>query len=1608
MRCQLLVTCGLLLSLGSFEARATASLRSRPAVAIPPMFEENRGQFSGDTRFLTRRNGLQVSFEPGSIRIVSAAGSPVKLSFWEGVNPEGLDRLNAKLNYFYGSNAAKWVRGAEAFRKIEYRSGTGSSLLFYWNAKGDLEFDLTLAPDDLAAQSSFRLSGETSALISPMGDLVLKTGETSLTLRKPVVYQMLHGVRHMIDCRYTLGEEGLVGFELGKHDERKPVTIDPTLSVTAGTYLGGSGGDSGKAVAVDSSGNMYLAGYTQSTDFPVSNAYQSTLNGPQDAFIAELNASGSQLIFATYLGGSALDTASGISLDGSGNIYAGGVTYSTDFPLVNPPIPQFPAQSGHSTGWVAKFSPGGSTLVYSTYLGGSTYDSVNAVAADSVGNLYVTGQAYSNNFPVMNGYQTVSQNPAGYAQPFLTKFSSSGAITYSTITNAFEGNGVGVATDNHGVAVFVSSAGANAPVKNAFQPANGGYRDAYIVKVDTTQTGASSLLFATYLGGLADDLPAGVALDSSGNVYLAGTTGSANFPLQNAYQASVGNSFVTKIASSGTSLIFSTYFDGSIYGIATDAAGNAYITGFGDSSLPQVNALPGQTGPSYVASFSTIGSLIYSTFVGSTSDMYSFAIAASGAGDVILTGSASVGLPVTAAAYQPNSNGTNAFAVRLTYSTPAVISANSVSPQQGGDAGVVSVTVRGSNILAGATVALQSPAATITPFSSVVASDGRSISGMFDLRHEPDGPYNVIVTNPDSTTATLTQAFTVIAGGAPQLNASITGGADLLQGGGVRDFTVVVSNTGTADAYAVPVVAEVGLPVMVQVQAAFLQPAQNPGTPPIDYSQVPTTVTGNSSTFAPLVLPWIPAGGSAYFRLVLTSPPAEVFSGGTVPLSIHLGSPLLAPDPNASLNSSATMGVRAMSLRAQDAANLSQLQAFVNSLIATPQGQKCLLNLLQLALQILKVAPGGNCAEGFIENLLKQQLTSEVFTVLQGAAQGGQLSTADVAGQQMQTDLSILSLVLKCAEEGIPLSKVINALIAAWQVYQTIEACLPLFNHTTTITVQVVSSHDPNEKNGPPGAGSQMWISGANPSTYSVAFENQASATAPAGKVVVTDQLNSQLFNLASFSFGPIAFGSTLVTPTPGVNSYSTNVDLRPNINTIVAIKAGIDNTGLITWTFQSLDPISGQPITDPTQGFLPPNTTPPEGQGSVSFFVNVNQGLTTGTAIPNQATVVFDFNSPITTNVWQNTIDNTPPVSSVGALNGNQNSNVFTVSWSGSDVGSGVQTYTIFNSVNGGPWVPWVSGTAATSASCVAAPNSTQAFFAIATDAAGNVENGKKSAETTTQVANVEAVTIATVPAGLPVSIDNQPAQLSPVNVVWQVGGSHAIAVPASQPSGGTLYTFANWSDNGAASHTVTATAGVSSYTATFNTSYLLTALASPSQGGTLSLNPQGTNGYYPAGTQVNVTATANPGYLFTGWTGNVASSSSAATSMILNQPQTIMANFVNAGVPSLGSSISAKAGPSNARVWTIAFNNGGSGTALSTSLNSFHLAQTFGAACTPVVSTAVPLSVGNIAAGTSGTAVVTINFTGCAASARFTASYSYSAANETTITKTFLNQFQ
>ncbi|MFX0060797.1 MAG: SBBP repeat-containing protein [Candidatus Hermodarchaeota archaeon] len=352
------------------------------------------------------------------------------------------------------------------------------------------------------------------------------------------------------------------------------------------TYLGGYGPDYGTAIAVDATGNSYITGMTESSNFPMKNAYQNTYGGGDyDAFITKLNATGNGLIFSTYMGGNGHDWSYDLAIDATRNTLITGYTTSTNFHMQN--AYQDTYGGGEYDGFVTKLNAAGTGLVFSTYLGGSNADKGLGVALDDLGNTYVTGQTDSSDFPIIEAYQNTL---SGNSDAFLTKLDATGSnLAFSTYFGGTDDDyGRSVEVDAiHDIYILGDTRSVDFPTLNAYQNISGGDQDCFMMHLNASDT---TLMFSSYLGGADREEGNKILKNSADNVLIAGTTWSSNFPTVNAYQDTFGgesDAFTAMLNLAGsvmeTVIIFSTYLGGSNYelgsGMAMDPDGNGYITG---------------------------------------------------------------------------------------------------------------------------------------------------------------------------------------------------------------------------------------------------------------------------------------------------------------------------------------------------------------------------------------------------------------------------------------------------------------------------------------------------------------------------------------------------------------------------------------------------------------------------------------------------------------------------------------------------------------------------------------------------------------------------------------------------------------------------------------------------------------------------------------------------------------------------------------------------------------------------------------------------------------------------------------------------------------------
>jgi hypothetical protein len=588
---------------------------------------------------------------------------------WIGANPRlqmvAENPLPGRINYLIGRDPAQWHTGLPTFARVHYRGlFPGVDAIFYGN-KGGIEYDLVLVPGADPAKISFALEGATSMRLANSGDLVLTFRDAEVRQLKPMVYQEINGARRLLPAHYIIHRDKTVGFEIAGFNRNLPMVIDPRLaystylgsdtvdtvtsvavdqfgnayatgstvfgfptknpaqqnqlgtdafvtkfspsggSLIYSTILGGSAADSGSAIAIDRFGNAYVAGETESTDFPTTpGAFQPSGTDANNGFITKLNPSGSSFAYSLLLGGGDSDSIRGLALDTQHRVYVTGFTCSTNFPIKNAFQPVTNSQNcanGGGDAFVTRVNATGTDLDYSTYLGGMISSIGNGIAVNSTFQAYVTGATASPDFPTTPGaFQrtlkakviTGFPHDTNQDNAFVTKFSADGrSLVYSTFLGGTANDvGTAIALDPDGRACVAGTASSpDFPITSAaFQKTKHGSTDAFVTKF---QLSGGGLFYSTFLGGSGSDGANSIAVDSFGRAYVAGGTSSADFPVLNPIQAHLGGSqdaFVTKLSATGNALFFSTYLGGTAADVANsirlDSAANAFIGGATDST----------------------------------------------------------------------------------------------------------------------------------------------------------------------------------------------------------------------------------------------------------------------------------------------------------------------------------------------------------------------------------------------------------------------------------------------------------------------------------------------------------------------------------------------------------------------------------------------------------------------------------------------------------------------------------------------------------------------------------------------------------------------------------------------------------------------------------------------------------------------------------------------------------------------------------------------------------------------------------------------------------------------------------------------------------------
>ncbi|MBP6822718.1 MAG: SBBP repeat-containing protein, partial [Acidobacteria bacterium] len=689
--------------------------------------------------------------------------------------------LPGKSNYLIGDDSSRWRTNIPNYSQVEYNEVYPGVAMKFYGTQRSLEYDFEVAPGVDPSGITLSVEGAEKIELDESGDLVLHVGGQRIYTRAPVSYQTVAGKQSQVVSRYVLKGGNLIGFEVPSYDRKQPLVIDPVVdfstffggigsdegfsiavdstgaayvtgttysnnfntfaplqtlnrggkfdafitkinpagsAIVYSTYLGGSGEDQGRGIAVNSAGEAYVAGITNSQDFNTRNPLQATITGlAEDAFVVKVNAAGTDLLFSTYLGGNSIDQAFAIAVTSSGDAVVTGSTVSTNFPTKNP---LQATNRGGADVFVTRLKGDGTQLIYSTYLGGGLFDEAYGIALDSGGNVYVVGATASNDFNTLNPFQ--ANNAGAGSDGFLAKINSTGtSLIYSTYLG---GTGVDVA---YGVAVDANlnayvtghTFSTNFPTQSPMQATNHGEADAFVTRFNLN---GSALIYSTYLGGALGDFGRGIVVDAGSQPIITGRTASTDFNVSNPLQATnLGNvdAFVSKLSINGSALIYSTYLGGALedlaYGIAIDSTGAVYVTGDTRSTdfntqAPLQSASRGGL-DAFVTKINPAGStMTYSTYLGGSGEDLASAIALDTAGNAYITGYTSSNDYATISPIQTTSRGGLEVFVTKIFADASSIAFNTYFGGNGSDTGnAIAVDTGGNCYVTGATTSTDFP-----------------------------------------------------------------------------------------------------------------------------------------------------------------------------------------------------------------------------------------------------------------------------------------------------------------------------------------------------------------------------------------------------------------------------------------------------------------------------------------------------------------------------------------------------------------------------------------------------------------------------------------------------------------------------------------------------------------------------------------------------------------------------------------------------------------------------------------------------------------------------------------------------------------------------------
>jgi len=477
---------------------------------IPLTFEENRGQFAPEVRFVGRGGGATV-FLMGNGAVWRFGEESVRMSL-QGSSPEisveGLDRTGGVSNYFHGNDPSRWQRRVAQFGRVGFRGAYPGIDAVIHGTTGETELDFEVSPGADPGAIRLAFEGGGKVRVTRAGDLTVTTREGELRFRKPTVYQGSGGCREIVPGSFVRERNGEVRFRVGRYDRGRTLVIDPVLRYS--TYLGGTGNDKGYAIAVDAQGFAYVTGQTASDDFP---SLGGVIPRPGDAFVTKLTPDASAIVYSTFVGGTGSELARGIAIGLDGTAFVAGETHSYDFPVTSGAL-----QASYAPGFVARLSPLDGDLLVGTYFGGTAIEvMIRVVAIARTGAIFLCGETTGLGFPTTTGaFQETTSAPT-QIHAFVSKLDSRLSIleasTFLGGSHRDSSDGIGLDSDDN---VYVCG-GTNSTdfptTPNAFQSSAHAGWNAFVVSLPPD---LQSLRWGTYFGGSRDE---GGSLD--GGHYLS-------------------------------------------------------------------------------------------------------------------------------------------------------------------------------------------------------------------------------------------------------------------------------------------------------------------------------------------------------------------------------------------------------------------------------------------------------------------------------------------------------------------------------------------------------------------------------------------------------------------------------------------------------------------------------------------------------------------------------------------------------------------------------------------------------------------------------------------------------------------------------------------------------------------------------------------------------------------------------------------------------------------------------------------------------------------------------------------------------------------------------